>query len=177
VLGARGSTSTVRRSARPASRRTCRSSPAGCGCVRSATAPAAAGRRGGRDVTGDAARPGHRPAFAGTAGTLVKQPVEWLVGAVRQLGIDLAELPRSNARVLARCGRWARCRSGRPAWAAGRPGGLADHLVGAGPAQAGQALAALAPAAVETRSARGDRLDALARMLVVDGWTDRTGPR
>ena len=37
----------------------------------------------------------------------------------------------------------------------------------------GQALAALAPAAVD-RLARADRLEALADLLVVDAWTGRT---
>jgi len=40
----------------------------------------------------------------------------------------------------------------------------------------GRALAALAPRAVAglADAAPGDRLTALARLLVVDGWTDRT---
>ena len=53
----------------------------------SATAPAPAVT--GRDVTGMLRTLVTAPAFAATRGQLVKQPVEWLVGAVRQLGIDL----------------------------------------------------------------------------------------
>ncbi|WP_422738580.1 DUF1800 domain-containing protein [Micromonospora sp. WMMD729] len=33
-------------------------------------------------------------AFRGTAGTMVKQPVEWLVGAMRQVGLRPSSLPR-----------------------------------------------------------------------------------
>jgi hypothetical protein len=31
----------------------------------------------------------HRPEFPATNGQLVKQPIEWPVGAVRQLGLDI----------------------------------------------------------------------------------------
>jgi uncharacterized protein (DUF1800 family) len=42
---------------------------------------------GGRDVTGLARAMFQDPAFAATSGQLVKQPVEWLIGALRQLGV------------------------------------------------------------------------------------------
>jgi uncharacterized protein (DUF1800 family) len=115
------------------------------------------------------------PAFAGAAGTLVKQPVEWMVGAVRQLGIDLAQVPAKQ-----RTGVLGGLRAlgqvpFRPPSVGGWPSGAAWLTTSSVQARlkAGQALAALAPEAVDSLG-KGDRLDALARMLVVDGWTDRT---
>ncbi|GAB3946644.1 DUF1800 domain-containing protein [Micromonospora vulcania] len=40
------------------------------------------------------------PAFAQTRGTLVKQPVEWLVGALRQLGVRPSALPEQQRKQL-----------------------------------------------------------------------------
>jgi len=63
----------------------------------------------------------------------------------------------------------------RPPSVGGWPSGAAWLTTSSAQARlkAGQALAALAPAAVDSLG-KGDRLDALARMLVIDGWTDRT---
>jgi len=119
------------------------------------------------------------PEFAGTRGALVKQPVEWLVGALRQLGVDVT------------------------AWTNGRQGQLLSGLEGLGevpleppsvggwPAnmawlttsslQARLRLSANLAAAASsstmdslTSGKTDDRLAALARVLTVDGWTDRT---
>ena len=129
----------------------------------------------GRDATAMLRALVSDPAFAGTAGTLVKQPVEWMVGAARQLGIDLAEVPQKQ-----RVGILGGLRALgqvplRPPGVGGWPSGAAWLTTSSVTARlkAGQTLAALAPAAVDTL-VRGDRLDTLARMLVVDAWTDRT---
>lgn len=119
------------------------------------------------------------PAFRATAGQLVKQPVEWLVGALRQLGIGVRELPE---------GGWKQILAGlralgqvpfQPPSVGGWPVGTAWLTTSSTQARLkhGQALTALAPAAVEALgdAAQGDRLDALARLLVVDAWTGRTG--
>jgi uncharacterized protein (DUF1800 family) len=119
------------------------------------------------------------PAFPDTAGHLVKQPVEWAVGAVRQLGIAPAELDdKQRKQVLAGMRTQGQVLF-RPPSVGGWPAGEAWLTTSSAQARlkSGSALAGLAPAAVQTLSeaARGDRLDALARMLVVDAWTDRTG--
>jgi uncharacterized protein (DUF1800 family) len=119
------------------------------------------------------------PAFPATAGHLVKQPVEWMLGAVRQLGVDTAKLTgKQRKQVLAGMRAQGQVPF-RPPSVGGWPAGAAWLSTASAQARlrSGQALAALATAAVQelAGAAPGDRLDALARMLVVDGWTDRTG--
>ncbi|RKR86311.1 uncharacterized protein (DUF1800 family) [Micromonospora pisi] len=119
------------------------------------------------------------PAFARSRGQLVKQPVEWAVGAMRQLGIRPSALSEQQRKQV---------QSGlsgmdqvllRPPSVGGWPAGtawlttsslqarmrLADLLATAAGPVAGQRLGA-APEA--------GRVDALARLLVVDRWTERT---
>jgi uncharacterized protein (DUF1800 family) len=134
---------------------------------------------GGRDVSAMVRALLADPEFPGTRGALVKQPVEWLVGAVRQLGIDPGALPDNQRRP-----------------AAGRPGRAGPAATG--PAQRGRlagrrawlttsslqvrlrlaaALAAAASQATVDTVGSGStdaKLTALARILVVDAWTDRT---
>jgi uncharacterized protein (DUF1800 family) len=118
------------------------------------------------------------PAFPATAGHLVKQPVEWMLGAVRQLGLDTAKLTGKQRKQVVAGMRALGQVLFRPPSVGGWPAGEAWLTTASAQARlrSGAALAALAPAAVQTLSeaARGDRLDALARMLVVDAWTDRT---
>jgi uncharacterized protein (DUF1800 family) len=139
----------------------------------SATEPAPA--VSDRDVSGMLRALVTDPAFADTAGHLVKQPVEWMVGAIRQLGIDPGGLTaEQRARVLGGLRALGQVPL-RPPSVGGWPAGTAWLTTSSAQARlkAGQALAALAPAAVESLG-RGDRLDTLARLLVVDHWTDRT---
>lgn len=129
----------------------------------------------GRDVTGMLRALVTDEAFPATAGHLVKQPVEWLIGAVRQLGINLDELAdKQRAPILGGLRALGQVPF-RPPSVGGWPSGSAWLTTSSAQARlkTGQSLAALAPAAVDTLTGE-DRLDALARMLVVDGWTDRT---
>jgi uncharacterized protein (DUF1800 family) len=117
-------------------------------------------------------------AFPATAGHLVKQPVEWMIGALRQLGADPAGLAdRHRSQVLAGLRALGQVPL-RPPSVGGWPADQAWLTTASAQARlrAGQALAALAPAAVQelSEAAAGDRLDALARLLVVDAWTGRT---
>jgi uncharacterized protein (DUF1800 family) len=135
---------------------------------------AAAGRSASAMLTALATDPG----FPATAGHLVKQPVEWLAGAVRQLGIDPAALTeKQRKQVLAGLRQLGQVLL-RPPSVGGWPAGAAWLTTSSaeGRIRTGTALAALAPAAVETLAGAGrsDRLDALAHVLVVDRWTDRT---
>jgi uncharacterized protein (DUF1800 family) len=135
--------------------------------------------RTGNDVNALLAALLRDPEFPGMRGALVKQPVEWMVGALRQLGIRPTALTDSQRRLVL--------------------GGL-DGLgqvpleppsVGGWPANAAwlttsslqvrlrlaAALAAVAsPSTVDALRAGGndDRLAAVARLLAVDAWTDRT---
>jgi uncharacterized protein (DUF1800 family) len=132
----------------------------------------------GNDVTAMLRALGQDPAFPATAGHLVKQPVEWVVGAMRQLGIDAAKLDAQHRQPVLSGMRALGQVPFRPPSVGGWPAGEAWLTTSSAQARlrSGQALTALAPAVVQSLSeaAKGDRLDALARLLVVDGWTNRT---
>ena len=122
----------------------------------------------GRDVTAMLRALVTDPEFEATNGQLVKQPVEWLLGAARQLGVEV------NAQLLRPLGQVPF----RPPSVGGWPVGAAWLTTSSTQARikTGLTLAARADAAVQTLTEAGkaDRLDALARLLVVDRWTDRT---
>ncbi len=111
------------------------------------------------------------PAFAGTAHGLVKQPVEWAVGAMRQLGIRPAHLPANEQKQLLRMldalGQTLLAPPSVGGWPAG-PAWLStsatEYRVRLASFLAGHADPARTP----------KDTDALARLLVVDGFTDRT---
>jgi uncharacterized protein (DUF1800 family) len=140
----------------------------GSGAAPSAAATSrivAAGRTGGallKAVLTD-------PEFPATNGRLVKQPVEWLIGAVRQLGIDVAGVKAPA--VLKSLGQLPF----RPPSVGGWPVGDAWLTTSSTEARirTGQAVAAQAKEATD-RLTGSDRLEALADLLVVDGWSDRT---
>ncbi|MEU4237700.1 DUF1800 domain-containing protein [Actinoplanes sp. NPDC026619] len=112
--------------------------------------------------------------YPATAGHLVKQPIEWVVGALRQLGIGGEKARKPALAALRALGQVPF----RPPSVGGWPAGEAWLTTSAAQARlrSGQALAALAPATVQqlAEAAAGERLDALARLLAVDAWTDRT---
>ncbi len=118
------------------------------------------------------------PEFPATSGQLVKQPVEWVVGAVRQLGIDAAKLDDKQLKQLSAMMRALGQVPFRPPSVGGWPVGAAWLTTSSAQARLRSAptLVALAPAAVAMleKAGKSDRLDALARLLVIDRWTDRT---
>jgi uncharacterized protein (DUF1800 family) len=132
----------------------------------------------GPDVTAMLAALCADPAFPATAGHLIKQPVEWMVGAFRQLGIDPAALPDKQRKQVLGGLRALGQVPFRPPSVGGWPSGAAWLTTASAQVRLRYAvvLTALAPAAVQSlaETAKGDRLDALARLLVVDGWTDRS---
>ncbi|MEU8819359.1 DUF1800 domain-containing protein [Actinoplanes sp. NPDC048796] len=115
------------------------------------------------------------PEFPATAGTLVKQPVEWLIGAIRQLGLRVGELETAEQQRLIGVLRALGQVPMSPPSVGGWPAGMAWLTTSSAMARlkAGQLLVALTPAAVE-RLTGTDRVEALASLLVVDGWSDRT---
>jgi hypothetical protein len=104
--------------------------------------------------------------------------VEWVVGALRQLGIDPGRLTAAQRRTVLGGLRALGQVPFRPPSVGGWPAGPAWLTTGSAQARLriGQALAGLAPAAVDALAGttRAERLDTLARLLVVDGWTGRT---
>jgi uncharacterized protein (DUF1800 family) len=133
----------------------------------------------GRDVTTLMRKMFSNPTFLAPRGELAKQPVEWAVGAMRQLKINPAAMAEGPAKML-RDGfsRWNQVLF-KPPSVAGWPTSpawlttvsvlvrmqLADQLAGLASKSVVDLLAA-APVA--------GRADALARLLVVDKWTPRT---
>ena len=115
------------------------------------------------------------PEFTATAGTLVKQPIEWLVGAFRQLEVPFGTLATAEQQrwvgVLRALGQVPFAPPSVGGWPAGNAWLTTSSTLTR--IKAGQRLAALAPA-VTDRLTGDDRLEALAVLLVVDGWTDRT---
>jgi uncharacterized protein (DUF1800 family) len=132
----------------------------------------------GRDMTAMLTALCTDPAVPDSAGHLVKQPVEWMAGALRQLGVDPDRLTAAQRRMVSSGLRSLGQVPFRPPSVGGWPAGAAWLTTGSAQARLrlGQALAGLAPAAVDALAGhpRADRLDALARLLVVDGWTGRT---
>jgi uncharacterized protein (DUF1800 family) len=134
---------------------------------------------GGRDVTGLARAMFQDPAFAATSGQLVKQPVEWLIGALRQLGVRPQALTDQEKRSV-QGGLVALDQVVfRPPSVGGWPAGSAWLTTFAlqTKLRLAEGLAAKAPAAVVDKlNAAPDagRADALARLLVVDSWSERT---
>ncbi|ASW53367.1 DUF1800 family protein [Plantactinospora sp. KBS50] len=117
--------------------------------------------------------------FSGTASQLVKQPVEWAVGAMRQLGIRPSALSDQQRRQLVAGLDGLDQVPLRPPSVGGWPAGTAWLTTGA--LQARMRLAQLfanqmAPAVRQGLAAAPapGRLDALARLLVVDAWTPRS---
>ncbi|MEW2382741.1 DUF1800 domain-containing protein [Micromonospora sp. NPDC047707] len=133
----------------------------------------------GPDTVGTLRRVFTAPAFAQTPGTLVKQPVEWLVGALRQLGVRPSTLPEQRRRQLL-AGLEAMDQVPlRPPSVGGWPAGgawLTTSSLQARLRSANLLAAVAAPAALDRLAAAppDGRLDALARLLVVDRWSDRT---
>jgi uncharacterized protein (DUF1800 family) len=113
--------------------------------------------------------------FPATSGHLVKQPIEWVVGALRQL--DIPDLSPGRKPALAALKALGQVPF-RPPSVGGWPAGQAWLTTAAAQARlrSAQALVALAPATVQklAETAAADRLDAVARLLAIDAWTGRT---
>ncbi|WP_088974432.1 DUF1800 domain-containing protein [Micromonospora coxensis] len=133
----------------------------------------------GPDTTATLRRIFTAPAFAQTRDTLVKQPVEWLVGAARQLGVRPAALPdKDRRRLLAGLNALDQVPL-RPPSVGGWPAGTAWLTTSSLQARLRTAdvlAAATAPTVLArlTAAPPAGRPDALARLLVVDRWSERT---
>jgi uncharacterized protein (DUF1800 family) len=119
------------------------------------------------------------PEFAKTTGHLVKQPVEWAIGAMRQLGVRPGDLPDQQRKQLPAALDALGQVPFQPPSVGGWPAGTAWLTTSSVPVklQIAQLLAArAAPDTIARLTAvpQAQRPDALARLLVVDGFTDRT---
>ncbi|NUT36994.1 MAG: DUF1800 domain-containing protein [Hamadaea sp.] len=107
--------------------------------------------------------------FATARGQLVKQPIEWAVGAIRQLGIPASALRGKLGQQILNGVRAMGQLPLRPPSVGGWPSGTAWLTTSS--LQARMRLAAQI-AAVAPQPAKD--IDELARTLAVDGWTGRT---
>ncbi|MCW2643291.1 MAG: hypothetical protein JWP76_5597 [Dactylosporangium sp.] len=119
------------------------------------------------------------PGFAGTRGQLVKQPVEWAIGAMRQLGIRPGALADQQQRQLVQGLDQMGQIPLQPPSVGGWPSGTAWLSTSAVQVRLRLAdlLAAHAEPAVSARLTAvpaAQRPEALGRLLVVDAFTDRT---
>jgi uncharacterized protein (DUF1800 family) len=118
-------------------------------------------------------------AFQATAGQLVKQPVEWAVGAMRQLDIRPGQLAADQQRQLLGALDQLGQVPLEPPSVGGWPAGTAWLTTTSTQVRlrAAQLLASRASQAVLDRLSAvpaGQRVDALQRLLVVDAFTART---
>jgi uncharacterized protein (DUF1800 family) len=118
-------------------------------------------------------------AFPATRAQLVKQPVEWLVGALRQLAIDPAKLPATlHNQLLAGLSGLGQLPLQPPSvggWPSDAAWLTTSSLQVRLRLAAGLAAAAgPAALAVVSTGAAASKVDELARLLAVDAWTDRT---
>jgi uncharacterized protein (DUF1800 family) len=133
----------------------------------------------GRDVTALLRALFADEAFAGAAGQLVKQPVEWAVGAMRQLGVRPSALTEQQRRQLVSGLNGLDQVPLRPPSVGGWPTGAAWLTTSSLQARMrlAELLAARAAQPVVDRlesAPRQGRVEALQRLLVVDAWTSRT---
>jgi len=107
-------------------------------------------------------------AFLATAGTMAKQPVEWLVGAMRQLGVRLTDLPKQAQDEMVIGLEALGQLPFAPPSVGGWPNSNAWLTTGATQIRLG--LAGILAAAVDVRLS----VEELAGVLAVETWTSRT---
>jgi uncharacterized protein (DUF1800 family) len=126
------------------------------------------------DITATLRAIAAEPAFRAEGSTLVKQPVEWLVGLLRALGLRPADLDdRTLAKVhkgLLGLGQVPF----RPPSVGGWPAGQAWLTTAAGLTRLRLASTITAKANLESLAASRDRVAAVGELLCVDAWSDRT---
>lgn len=132
-----------------------------------------------RNITALASALFNDPDFPATKGKLVKQPLEWIVGAMRQLGIRPSTLPEGERQQLMTGLKRVQQEPFRPPSVGGWPSGaawLTSHSMQSR-IRLTEMLSAQTPKSVVDRITAAPvagRIDALGRLLVIDSWTDRT---
>jgi uncharacterized protein (DUF1800 family) len=128
----------------------------------------------GGDITATLRAIAAEPAFRAEESTLVKQPVEWLVGLLRALGLRPADLDdRTRAQVhkgLMGLGQVPF----RPPSVGGWPAGRAWLTTAAGLTRLRLASTITAKANLDSLARQRDRVTAVGELLCVDAWSDRT---
>jgi uncharacterized protein (DUF1800 family) len=118
------------------------------------------------------------PAFTDDRSVLVKQPLEWAVGAMRALGLRPAKLPAAEQRRLVQALNGLGQVPFRPPSVGGWPSGegwLSTSAAQTRLAMAGQLAQRADLSAVEDAKPGNDRIDAAARLLGVTGAGSGSG--
>ncbi|HWM03961.1 MAG TPA: DUF1800 domain-containing protein [Actinophytocola sp.] len=127
-----------------------------------------------RDIDATLRAIAEEPAFRDEATTLVKQPVEWLVGLMRALGVRPASLDDKVR------GKVYKGLMGlgqvpfRPPSVGGWPSGASWLTTAAGLTRLRLAETVVAQANLESLAQNKDRVEGVRELLVVDAWSDRT---
>ncbi len=118
----------------------------------------------------------HEPLFGHASQTLVKQPVEWVVGYMRALGVRPARLPAAASNGLLTGLRDMGQVPFLPPNVGGWPADTAWLTTSAGLARLklAQVLVAAADVSVVQNASTGDRVESVRALLGVDAWSDRT---
>jgi uncharacterized protein (DUF1800 family) len=128
----------------------------------------------GRDLMGLFTSMLTMPAFAAAEGSLVVDPVEWLVGSVRALKVSVADdaLARKLLGVLRQLGQIPFY----PPNVGGWPSGQAWLSTASADArmQAAALLTETADLSSITQTTSGDRIDAIGYLLGIGSWSDRS---
>jgi uncharacterized protein (DUF1800 family) len=133
----------------------------------------------GRNVTDLAQAMFQDPEFDAARGKLVKQPIEWACGAMRQLSLRPSRLGKDDADTLMSGLKKLAQVPFKPPSVGGWPSGtawLTSHSLQSR-IRVAEMFSARAPQTVVDRVGSAPvagRIDALARLLVVDAWSDRT---
>lgn len=116
------------------------------------------------------------PGFVDSANSLVKQPVEWLVGLLRAVGLRPGQLPPNLGRALLAGLRGLGQVPFEPPNVGGWPADVAWLTTSAALARLrlAQGIAAKADVSMITNASTSARPGAAAALLGVEGWTDRT---
>jgi uncharacterized protein (DUF1800 family) len=118
-----------------------------------------------------------QPAFRDQASALVKQPVEWVVGLLRAVGVTAGALPQPQQRRLLAGLNGMGQLPFRPPSVGGWPAGGAWLTTSAALSRAAVARAVLAgatPPAELAGAAPPQRAEVIRRLLGVDTWSQRT---
>ena len=114
------------------------------------------------------------PEFGARSGTVVNQPLEWLMGVIRSLSVSVRDTDRLTAAyvALAKLGQRPFYPPDVGGWPSGQPW-LSTASVGVR-AWAAFELAQRGDLSVVERAPRGDRIDAVGYLIGIGAWSDRT---
>ncbi|MGH3758031.1 DUF1800 domain-containing protein [Actinophytocola sp.] len=126
-----------------------------------------------RDIRATLRAMAEEPAFRDEAASLVKQPVEWLVGLMRALGVRPSTLDEKVQAKVYKGLHGLGQQPFRPPSVGGWPSGASWLTTAAGLTRLKVARLVVGQANLESLS-NADRVEGMRELLAVDAWSDRT---